>query len=132
MARDGELGPAGQDLVAIMLEGAKQGQRADAEAKRARELADELEREVWALSYVLGEIMDGRKINDVVDDLPPQTRRRVIATRHGASHIGRITASDQHGRLPVPPPRAGLMRERVRTIDAEDFLEDVARSWGGQ
>jgi hypothetical protein len=133
----GDEGELGRDLDAINQAAAEQGRRDRADAHRAHELAEAADRDAWALSWVLAEIMDGlagseaqRVVDGIVDDLPRDVRRRVIAVRHSRGPHSPFAPRDQFGRLPVPPPRAAVMRERVRTIDVElpDRPEDeIAR-----
>lgn len=94
----------------------------DAEAARrvALDARERVEREANALAAVVADVLNGRAVDDVVDDLPHDARRRVIAYRHQSSPMAGVSAQDQFGRLPVVPPRASVMRDRVRVWDADD------------
>lgn len=102
-------------------------QRAKAKGDVADERAKKAEAETWALAYILAEIMDGAPVDPLVDDLPSEVRRRVIAIRHASSFFGRAPAQDQYGSLPTPPPRASVMRSRVRDIDVEPEPQAMRR-----
>jgi hypothetical protein len=119
MAQAGELGQAGVDLVALLTEGHKRGQRAEQSERRALDQAERIEREANALAAVLADLMDGAPIDPTVDDLPYDARRRVLAYRHQSAPIARFVARDQFGRLPQVPPRASVMRDRVRVVDVD-------------
>lgn len=86
-----------------------------------REALARIEREANALAAIVADILDGQLPNDVVDDLPHDARRRVIAYRHRGSFFDRMGTAgrDQFGPLPKVPPRTSVMRERARTIDVD-------------
>lgn len=112
--------PRGAELASLLSAAYDRG-------RRAEEHAADLEREVWALAYIVAEVLDGQSPNDVVDDLPSDARRRVIAVRHGSGPLSFINPSDQFGRLPTAPPRASVMRRRVRVYDAAAAPDDDRR-----
>lgn len=112
-AIDGNLGPEARDLAALFAEGARRGREETARA-------DKLEREANALAAVVADILNGVPVDDVVDDLPHDARIRVIAYRHqGSPFAESFRGVTQFGELPRVPPRASVMRRRVRVVDQE-------------
>lgn len=111
-AIDGNLGPEARDLAALFAEGARRGREETARA-------DRFEREANALAAVVADLMDGAQINETVDDLPHDARRRVIAYRHKSGPVNWAHPMDQFGPLPTVPPRASVMRDRIRVVDQE-------------
>lgn len=123
-AQRGDLGPVGRDLVALFATAAEQGTRAQRAATYERDKRRTLEDEANALAAVVADLLDGKNVDDVVDDLPHDARRRVLAYRHQTTPLlGGFAPRDQFGPLPKVPPRASVMRERVRTIDHDDTTE---------
>lgn len=100
------------------------GKAADRSAANAR---DGFEREANALAAIVADLMGGAHPDDVVDDLPHDARRRVLAYRHRNGPYAGIGSRDQFGPLPTVPPRDSVMRDRVRTIDVEIVDEDPDR-----
>ncbi|WP_375483313.1 hypothetical protein [uncultured Jatrophihabitans sp.] len=90
-----------------------------------RDRGQRLDDDVWAMAYVVAEILNGRDPATVVNDIPVDVRRRVIAVQHRTGPFRGLPASDQHGPLPTPPARASVMRNRVRTIDDRSSLPDA-------
>lgn len=109
--------PEGEELASLLCAAYERG--ANAEGK-----VEELEREIWALAYIVAEVMDGARPNDVVDDLPHDVRRRVIAVRHASGPLSFIKPSDQFGMLPKAPPRSSVMRKRVRVYEPDAARPD--------
>jgi hypothetical protein len=126
LARAGELGQDGTDLVALFTEAVKRGGRAEQLADDERRKREGVEREANALAAVLADVLhtaasgrlDVAKLDELIAPVPSDARRRVLAYRHRLSvWAGAARALDQYGPLPDVPPRASVLRESVRTID---------------
>jgi len=104
--------PDGEELAQLIVE-------ARDRAKRAEERQEKAETTMHALAWIVADLMDGAEPDDVVDDLPSDARRVVIACRHQTGPFAGTSPHDQFGPLPRVPSRASVMRSRVRTIDGE-------------
>lgn len=105
----------GEELAALIVD-------ARDRAKRAEERQEKTEATMHALAWIVADLMDGAEIDDVVDDLPSDARRLVIACRHESGPLGFAPPRDQYGPLPRVPARASVMRSRVRDIDVEPVV----------
>lgn len=92
----------------------------------------EVEAEANALAATVADVLDEAArdgavpvytIDPLVDRLPHDARRRVLAYRHAAGPFGPLGARDQFGPLPKVPPRTRVFRQRERTIDG-DVVDD--------
>lgn len=108
--------PQGEELMSLLMASYDRG-------RRAEEDRDKHDATAWAFAYIVGEVLDGRPIEEIVDELPDDARRRVIAVRHQGSPFSVFAPRDQHGRLPRPPSRASVMRERSRVYDGHVVLD---------
>lgn len=119
-ARRGQYGPEAADLASMI-------QVVSTRGLHAADRAERVEREANALAAVVADLLNGADVNAVVNDLPHDARRRVMAYRHAtiAAAFAPLapTPRDQFGRLPEVPPRAAVMRDSVRVVDVESPRE---------
>lgn len=109
----------GPEIAQLLIDARDAARRAEQRADELREKIEKDEATTHALAWVVADLMDGKPVDDVVDDLPSPARRLVIAARHQGLSIGWIKPSDQFGPLPYIRPRVSVMRSRVRLIDVE-------------
>lgn len=122
-AVDGQATPADGEILLDLFRRAS-GRKADRDAAARR---DTYERQANALAAVVADTLEGARVDDVVDDLPHDARRRVVAYRHRLSPMRGVPGRDQFGPLPVVPPRVSVMRDRTRTVDAEVVRDEPRR-----
>lgn len=120
-AAAGQSGEDGKALLFLFKAASDHGRTAESKVAG-------LEREANALAAVIADLLKAATVDEplrqivdlVVDDLPPDARNRVNAYRHqGSAFPGAGAWTSRGDRLPTVPPRVSVMRERLRTIDAD-------------